>query len=116
MAGPGVRCPLCNMRPASRRLDITDSDVDSRDAGEYEVRAVLRGLLLCSECINGRSAGQLLAIHNGVEIVRGCLVQCADEPPWWLRRALPGGARVWRKTVCPCCGGRATIQIIADVV
>jgi len=114
MAAAG--CALCGRTVVSRRIDLTDSDVDARDIYDYEVRAVLRGVLLCPACITERPIGQLLSITGGIELVRGCMVQCADEPPWWLRRCLPGGARAWRKTVCPCCGGRATVQMIADVM
>ncbi len=55
----------------------------------------------------------LMLQAGGIGLVRGCLVQCAGQPPWWLRShyaMLP----VWRKVSCPSCGGRATIQIVSE--
>jgi hypothetical protein len=111
-----VGCVLCGRPAVTRRIDLTDSDVSTRDIHEYEVRSVLRGLLICSACIVEQPIGRLLAVRGGVELVRGCVVQCAYVPPWYLKYSLPGGPRVWRKAVCPCCQGRATVQIIADAV
>lgn len=112
----GVGCALCGAAAVTRRIDLTDSDVNARDITDYEVRGVLRGVLLCPACLTNRTIGQLLNVRGGVELVRGCMVQCADVPPWHLRWALPGGTRVWRKTVCPCCGGKAQIQVISEAV
>lgn len=112
----GTGCALCGATAITRRIDLTDSDVNARDIHEYDVRSVLRGVLICPACVATRPIGQLLAVRGGVELVRGCVIQCADVPPLHLKYVLPGGARVWRKTVCPCCRGRATIQLIADVV
>ena len=107
---------LCGRPAVTRRIDLTDSEVSRASVYDYEVRGVLRGVLLCSACIVEQPIGRLLSARTGIELVRGCMVQCADRPPWHLRWVLPGGARVWRKTVCPCCKGRATIQIIAEAV
>lgn len=109
-------CALCGRSAFTRRLDVVDSDINATDIGDYNVRGVLRGVLLCPECIASRSIGQLLNLAGGVELVRGCLVQCAHRPPWWLSRALPGGPRMWSKVQCPACGGRASIQVISEAV
>lgn len=108
-------CALCGRSAFTRRLDVIDADVDAQDTGDYEVRGVLRGVLLCPECLT-RPIGELLGLAGGVSLVRGCLVQCSHQPPWWLRRALPAGPRMWSKVTCPACGGRASIQVIADAV
>lgn len=104
-------------RPPTRRIDLTESSLlNLRDVSDYEVRGVLRGVLICDECVRNRGIASLLNLRDGIHLVRGCMVQCADTPPRRLRWVLPGGARVWSKTICPCCHGRATVQIISDVV
>lgn len=112
----GIGCAICGNAQVSRRIDLTDSDVNAKDIGDYEVRGVLRGVLLCSGCITKRGIASLLNLHMGTRLTRGCVVQCGDNPPRHLRWTLPGGARMWTKTTCPCCHGRATLQLIGDVI
>lgn len=106
-------CAVCG-RPGAHRVDLTYGDVDPKDAGEYSVQAVVRGLLLCAACAAAVTLDELLARSGDVAIVRGCLVQCTGQPPWWLRPVMPGMPPAWRKVTCPSCGGRATVQLITE--
>lgn len=111
----GTGCALCG-RQVSYRLDLTFSETSNRDVSSYRVQALLRGVLICAECQATATIAQLMErVGGGVAIIHGCLVQCADRPPWWLRRAIPGSAR-WNKVVCPNCGGRASVQHVGEVV
>lgn len=109
-------CAMCG-RPVSHRIDLTYSEVDPKDTGSYTIQSVLRGTLVCSGCMTTKTVGELVAqAAGGVAIVRGCLVQCLDSPPWWLRRVRPSTARIWSKVICPNCKGRASVQFVGDAV
>lgn len=112
---PSAMCAICGGRP-SRRIDLTESEVNPNDVSDYEVRGLLRGVLICDECASRKAINGLLNLRGNVQLIRGCMVQCADRPPRHLRWVRPRGSRMWSKTICPCCHGRATVQIIADVV
>lgn len=111
----GAGCVICG-RPAAIRVDLTVGSIDPRNPSDYAIEHLLRAVLVCGQCEQAATLGTLLReVGGGVAIVRGCLVQCNDTPPWHLRFALPGGPR-WRKVVCPSCGGRATVQHVGEVV
>lgn len=115
MARPG--CALCGASRAPHRVDLAYGQLDQERTGDYTVLSVLRGTLLCGDCTRTRTVADLVDYAAGhVHLIHGCLVQCIDRPPWYLRWNLPGGARVWNKTVCPTCQGRASVQIVSEAV
>ena len=110
-------CALCGDGRTPHRLDLTFGEVDPKDTTDYQVTSLLRGVLLCQRCVTeGRLADVLNLQIEGISIIRGCLVQCAGHPPWWLRKVLPGGPRAWRKVPCPACSGKATVQLVTEAV
>ena len=111
----GAKCALCP-KPAAHRIDLTFSELNPGSSSEYTVQHVLRGVLICTECqVSGTIGKVLQEAGQGVRLIRGCFVQCADEPPWYLRHVLPGGPW-WSKVICPSCHGRATVQHVGDAV
>lgn len=106
-------CALCRRPGVSERVDITFGEINPRDVSDFAVLSVVRGMLVCRDCMASRSLADVFAASgSGIGVLRGCLVQCTGRAPWWLRMSMPGGPRVWNKATCPSCGGRASVQPI----